>query len=282
MKINIRNLVLVLIVVMLASFGLASALGGRILPLGDAGFSIGLEDIDETFEFTAAEIKEIEINTISTDVNIIPVDDSVVKVHLYGEVTKDILPDEFAHQNGSRLKIEVRPRTGLNINARIRLTLDIYTPKTYAESIRVDTVSGELDIAELTLKQLEFNSVSGDIESDAVEAEQLVIKTTSGNMNIDDFSGMISANSVSGDLTVEYREYAHDIEFNTTSGRTELSLPATAQFEVRLQSVSGKVNSEFPITINSSSSRDFAGIVGSNEHSIDVRSVSGGIDIKKQ
>ncbi|MBS4030598.1 MAG: hypothetical protein KGZ63_04130 [Clostridiales bacterium] len=68
MNLNIKNIVLILIAVMLASFLMAGLLGATTSPFW-GWTNPAVEPIDETREFSADTIKEIDIETISSDIN---------------------------------------------------------------------------------------------------------------------------------------------------------------------------------------------------------------------
>jgi lia operon protein LiaG len=303
MKFTVRNLVLVLAIVMLASFLMAGILGATILPFrGGSLFNPPTEPFDQIREFEVDAVTAIEADTISTDINIIPVDEgSVIKVHLYGRVTPDVLPAEFARLSGNRLSVNVRPRLAISGNSRIDLTLDIYVPRGYVESLRVDTVSGDLnvtaldvakinfksvsgamDASDLNLESMDFQSVSGNLRGRQFSAGRGDFRTTSGDVDITGYSGHITARSVSGNLTVEFGDFNHNIAFDTTSGRTRLYLPGDAGFTIRLETVSGKVNSDFPLSVHSSSRNRFEGNIGDSDNIIRVKSVSGDVNLNKQ
>lgn len=301
MNLNIKNIVLILIAVMLASFLMAGLLGATTSPFW-GWTNPAVEPIDETREFSADTIKEIDIETISSDINFILVEDTdTIRIHLYGDVTPDILPAEFARQSGNRLSVTVRPRSGINVNTRFKLTLDMYVPAGYVETLRTDTVSADLYVSTLDINTLDFKTVSGDLKADNLELASLGFKsvsgdlrartftatradlrTTSGNVEISGFTGNIEAKSVSGDLSVEYREFANNLSFDTTSGKTKLTLPQDAEFSIRLDTVSGKVDSEFPLMVTSSSGRNFVGAVGDSDNRMQVKSVSGNVNIFQQ
>lgn len=300
MNLNMKNIVLILIAVMLASFLMAGLLGATIAPFwGWTDFNQVMESIDETREFSVEDITEIQLETISTDINIIPVEEGTeIKVHLYGEVTPDILPVEFAKKSGNRLTVTIRPRTGINMNTRLRLTLDMYVPVGYGETLRGDTVSGDLNVADLDVKALyvktvsgnlnvsninldtlDFQSVSGVLYAKTCSAAKANLKTISGNLDITNFAGDIDAKTVSGDLIVEYSEFANNITFDTTSGKTILTLPQESQFSIHLNTVSGNVDSEFPVMVTSGSGRNFEGTVGDGANRIRIKSVSGNVNL---
>lgn len=301
MNLNIKNVVLILIAVMLASFLLAGLLGATASFRGPVLYNPAVEPFDETREFAADGIQELQVDTISTDINIITTEGNSINVHLYGNVTPDILPADFARTSGNRLIVSARPRSGMNVNSRIDLTLDIYVPSGTVTALRGDTVSGDAHISGpdlqtvifktvsgdlrasgLALDRLEFQSVSGTLLAADTTAVEAKLRTTSGDLDISGFAGSIDARTVSGDLIVAYRQFAHDIDFETTSGKTKLTLPEDAQFTLRFDTVSGKVDSEFPIAVTSSSARSFAGAVGEAEHRLQIRSVSGNLNLYQQ
>src|SRR5690554_627446 len=199
---NIRNVVLILIGVMIIAFALAWATGAGTFTIN--GTEGSLEDINQTMEFAAADIQDIEIRTISTDANIIPTAGSAVEVHLYGEATEGVIADNVARLSGNRLIVDVEPKMtfGININTRLNLKLDVYVPADYANNLYVNTVSGRLDVEGLSLNNLEFNSVSGNLRGRPLNTKHLGVDTTSGSLDLNGFSGDIKANSVSGNIRV--------------------------------------------------------------------------------
>jgi lia operon protein LiaG len=302
-KLNMKNLVLILVIVMMASFLLAGLLGATIAPFwGGSAFNANVEPFDQTHEFELGDIRIIEANTISTDINIIPLEEgATIKVHLYGKVTPDTIAQDFARVNGGRLTVNARPRVGINTNTRIDLTLDIYVPQGYVATIQGETVSGDMNVPALDISKLSFKTVSGELEASGLAldtadftsvsgnirarlftANSAVFRTTYGDIDITGFSGDINARTVSGDLLVEYAAFDNDVTFNTTSGRARLFLPADSYFSVLLETVSGQVNSDFPLSIISTSRNRFEGTNGESGNRIEVKSVSGDVTLNRR
>ena len=285
MNLDMKKIVMILFALMLISFSIAGFLGASFGPWNGTFISDSVEQIDATHVFANEEVHEILIDSISTDVNIISVKEDEVKVHLYGEATEGMIPIDFARQNGNRISIDIRPQQQHLINFSsnaFRLTLDVYVPEEYTERLRVHTVSGDLLASGLSLDTLTFNSVSGKLHATAFHADLANLNTTSGDMEINGFAGDITAKTVSGNVRVEYKEFMNNINVSTTSGDTLLKLPEHAEFRVQLETVSGRVNTEFPMLIESqSSNRNFVGTVGSADNSIRVKSVSGNVNINQ-
>lgn len=276
---EMKKVVLILVIVMLGSLMMAAFLGASFLPFGSV-VSPHMVTVDETRNFSIEEIQEISVETISTDIKIIPANSTEIVVHLYGEVTQGILEEEFARESGSRLAISVRPLPGINIYTRINLSLDIYVPADQLDSLRIDTVSGDTNITELNVDDFSFKAVSGSLRAKSLFAENMGLQTVSGKIDLANASGNLTTKTVSGDVSVTFEHFENDVTVNTTSGDTKLTLPEDAQFEVRLDTVSGKINSEFPITMNSLNQRNVEGKVGDGSNKIQIKSVSGGVRLE--
>ena len=278
---NVRNLVLVLLLVMLTSFALAGLTGGISLNFGNWSGVGPSETIDIERVFDVDVLSEFSVNTVSTDVNIIPVDSTEVKVHLHGTVSQHAVPELLTDQRSSRLTVRVEPKRNVVGTTIYRLKLDIYVPENYTGSIRVDTVSGSLDINSFNLSSLSFNSVSGRVRADTVTAGETVLRTTSGNARISGIPGNMEFRSVSGDLDASYTEFANNISVNTTSGKVNLRLPQGSEFYLKAETVSGKINSDFPVMVTSQQRNSLEGTAGSDTNRITAKTVSGNITLCK-
>lgn len=129
------------------------------------------------------------------------------------------------------------------------------TPK--LESAR--TVSGDVDINDIASDRgLTAGSVSGTLRAKNVKAQSLDLNTVSGDVTIADATcDRVDARSVSGRL--EYagslvRNGRYD--FNSHSGSIRLTLPDTPGFSLTANSFSGSIRSDLPLTIGSTADRD--------------------------
>lgn len=282
---NIKKIALWLFVTMVISFMIA----GSILATNGAGKTLYSHsgtvtprniDIEKTFGLSG--IKSIDIDTVSSDIHIIPVDTNEIKVHFYGvgRTNGDSTdPELYSEVNGSRLDVHVKYKIRVNIgfNFQIEHTkLDIYVPKSYSESIKANAVSGNLEMNGLSLDRMQFSSTSGNFTASSVGTKQTNFNSTSGKMNARSFSGNLDFNSVSGGLDVEYSSFNHNISAHTTSGGSKIKLPANSEFNVHFTSVSGKLRNSFPLTTTGlMEKRKIEGSVGRSSNQISIGSVSG-------
>ncbi len=127
MKSKMKKLLIVLAVTMVISLGIAA-----IVMVMTGNFVVATEEINESKTFKPEEISEIEVNLVSTDLNIIPTTEGEITVHFYGEVSTNVnrsITEMVAYKTGDKLYVEtLRSKDiivfGINIE---RTTMDIYT-----------------------------------------------------------------------------------------------------------------------------------------------------------
>jgi len=297
MKFNIKRFVIWITVFMFAAFITAGII------LGVTGnLALAVEQIDESKTFDAQQINKIYVDIVSTDINVIPTDEEEITVHLYGEVStnKDMeLPSLVAYQSGDELRIEIIQTKMFFIGINIwRTKLDIYIPEDSLEVFKADTTSSDMDVSNLVVNEFEFNSVSGDFKGESLLANDIKLKSTSGDISLNDYTGDVNVDLISGDVVLEDGGQNENIEITTvsgdvyieqenssnmnirvTSGDIEINLSEDAQFFLNAKTVSGHIENTFPIKITSSGRRNLEGEVGSDEKQIDVSTTSGDISL---
>jgi len=222
--------------------------------------------IDEVKTFNnIGKLKEIYIHSVSSNVSVFSTEEEDVKIHFHGI---------------SQLKIEIEYPKALFYNAN--LFLDVYVPQDYLENVSIDTVSADVDISNLDIKNIQCKTVSGELRIESLGSDHLTLKTTSGNINILDILGDLKIDSVSGNVNVEYEVFAQDINIKTISGKVKIGLPENAEFYLKTNTVSGEVDTDFPITIISfGKMNQLEGTVGKEDNKIIVDTVSGDIYLNK-
>jgi DUF4097 and DUF4098 domain-containing protein YvlB len=133
--------------------------------------------------------------------------------------------------------------------------------------VDANSVSGSIDVNDATRK-VKAESVSGNVEVSQVVGD-VRASSVSGRVEVDDVAGDLETESVSGRIsmtrarskyvrsgTVSGRityagtfEPAGSYEFKTHSGSITLALPAGVGAQVRIETFSGNVNSDFPVTL---------------------------------
>jgi DUF4097 and DUF4098 domain-containing protein YvlB len=219
--------------------------------------------------------------------------------------------------SGGRLRLSVEPgERGGSGDARFELTVPagsrvIVNSLSASVSVRgakgevdANTVSGSIVVADATRKvkaetvsgNVEITQVSGDVRASSVSG-RVDVDNVTGDLETESVSGRISmthahskfvrAGSVSGRVSYSGTfEPAGTYEFKSHSGGLHLSLPADVGAQVRVETFSGAVDSDFPVTLQpSSSSRGESNRIefkiGDGRSRIVAESFSGNIKIER-
>jgi DUF4097 and DUF4098 domain-containing protein YvlB len=114
--------------------------------------------------------------------------------------------------------------------------------------VRVTSVSGDVTI-EGPMREVRAETVSGDMTVKAASAETR-LQSVSGDIQVRQASGIFRAETVSGDLKVSGGNFA-EVDVEAVSGDLELKLDSlNDDAEVRVDSVSGNVEFTVPKTLN--------------------------------
>ena len=154
-------------------------------------------------------------------------------------------------------------------------------------NLKVETVSGNIDIdkvngdvtAEAVSGRIGINNVKGDIDTETVSGRITLTAATSNTVRAESVSGSLSYDGTF-DETGSY-------SFKTHAGRLSLGVPANAGATVSLETFSGTVDSDFPVTMLSSRNRGEEGDsrfefkVGNGKARVVAETFSGSIRIMR-
>ena len=119
----------------------------------------------------------------------------------------------------------------------------IQVPTHAMPHVKILTTSGDIDVQDVELTDLEVTTTSGDFIIDLDEeqhVERLDLRTTSGDMDITAFADRLNATSVSGDVEIEGQVDA--LFVNTVSG--DIKVRADVR-NISFKAVSGDVGLDF-------------------------------------
>ena len=115
--------------------------------------------------------------------------------------------------------------------------LTLYVPR--GSDLELETVSGEMEVRDLSGSALDVESVSGDVDLDSIDSSDIDVQTVSGDVSANAVTGSESDyESVSGDMII--RGARGRIDVRTVSGRVELEASAVSDLET--ESVSGNLD----------------------------------------
>ena len=94
----------------------------------------------------------------------------------------------------------------------------------------------------------------------------------------------LNANSVSGTVDAQIRSLTggEPLAFNSVSGSVNISLPANVGAEITMSTLSGSIDSDFPITTHGTSRRNsIQGTIGNGGRKLAINTVSGNVTLKR-
>lgn len=149
---------------------------------------------------------------------------------------------------------------------------------------RGDGVSMSLDVAVPTNLLVSAHNVSGDISVTGAHGD-IDIGTVSGDVRLEKLhADAVRANSVSGDVEIQVDEFTGrgDLRFHSVSGDITLTAPKNFDADISMSTVSGDVDSDFPLVVGSGRMRrrNIEARIGNGGRRFDVSTVSGDLRIR--
>jgi len=213
----------------------------------------------------------------------------------------------------SRVEIGTHPEHSRHGEATIEITVPEGTRVTVGGSsadvavrgvkgeVEVTTMNGDVEIDNAS-SRVSFESVSGDVQISRVQGD-LRGEAMSGEIAITDVAGEVDVESVSGDLSllnvrsksvraetvsgsIEFEgrtESGGRYDFASHSGDVRLMLPSALGALISVETFSGTIDSDFPITLQPGQrhGKEFEFQVGDGGARIGATSFSGGIYIQR-
>ncbi|GEM_PF-2989759 len=231
---------------------------------------------ENTVEFRPeGEIKSVKIDWSAGKVELKPYNGNTVYIVQKG---KNGVPEKYHAKpeisEDTLIISDIYKNKGFNFFSE-EYTLEVSVPQKWMdkfETVKITTVSGDIEVKDLKSKNLTLSSVSGEVEvknvvssgkaavdtvSGAISTEKLTspsveIRSTSGNIESEVNSEKISVSSTSGNVTAENLQKFKNISAETVSGGIKLIL-AEGLESVNFSTVSGssdfKVSKDSPVTV---------------------------------
>jgi DUF4097 and DUF4098 domain-containing protein YvlB len=142
----------------------------------------------------------------------------------------------------------------------------------------------EVDANHRLVERRNDNVVETDFEITVPARTRLDVKTFSAPVTVIGVNGSQNIDGFSSDVTIESTDFAdgNDIDINTFSGNVRLRLPGNAKGNIDFNSFSGRFESDLPVTLNTSSRRNFRGTLnGGGNGDFRLKTFSGDVSIRR-
>lgn len=293
------------------TFCSAAIVASAFVPGGHAGAQD--DRYREKFDSTVTMDRggSISLSVYSGHVNVVGVSGNQVRVK--GFVDRGEL--KFEARSGS-VRMDIEPDGRHGGNAELDITVPIgtrvqidgfsapYTVKGVKGEVKLESMSGNIEVAD-AVGRTAISTVSGNILTNNIDGD-LRAESVSGRLDITNVSGDIESESISGHIWINGAQsksvkaetvsssvaYTGAIdpsgmyEFKSHSGRITLGVPADIGATVSLETFSGNVDSDFPVTMGSGTNRigrdsRFEFKIGNGRARITLESFSGNIRIQR-
>lgn len=225
---------------------------------------------------SAGDIREIEIDWVSGKIQIIPtgIDHIQVNETAAHANTEAML----CRKDGDTLKISFCKGELAGLKGIGTKDLTIQVPQGWAcRELEIDAASPKISVQGLTADEVDLDTAGGESRFDSCTLGNLDADTASGNLYFAGTLENLEYDSASGSVEAELDNVPSKIAMDTASGSLSLKLPKRAGFTVALDSLSGKLDSDFPTTLDGSRY-----LCGDGACKIEMESLSGGVTVNQK
>lgn len=228
----------------------------------------------EVGEVDPAQVKRIEIQWVSGSIAIQQWDGDQI---MFSDGAGVAQADKMVWSlSGDTLQIQFcKPRLFGSTPAK---NLMVNVPKDWiCEELEIDSVSARIAITDIPVQELDLDNVSGRCELQNITGDSVHVSTVSGSVDYLGTAYLLEMETVSADCTLTLSSNARNIQLDSVSGDFTLYLPEEPGFIATMNSLSGRLSSEYEST-----SQNGSLIWGYGSCRIHTDSVSGSVYLKKQ
>lgn len=225
---------------------------------------------------SAGDIREIEIDWVSGKIQIIPTEIDHIRVN---ETAAHANTEAMlCRKDGDTLKISFCKGELASLKGIGTKDLTIQVPKGWScRKLEIDAASPKISVQGLTADEVDLDTAGGESRFDSCTLGKLDADTASGNLYLTGTLKNLEYDSASGSVEAELDNVPSKISMDTASGSLSLKLPKGAGFAVALDSLSGKLDSDFPTTLDGGRY-----LCGDGACKIEMESMSGSVTVNQK
>lgn len=166
---------------------------------------------------------------------------------------------------------------GIHFGVPLEKNLTVEVPESWlCNSLEIDAASAKLEVHDLTINEVEIDSVSGAIGFENCSVVNLDVDTVSGDVICTGSLVTLDCDSGSASIVMYLTNIPKSLDLDIASGNLDIVLPENAGFTAKLDTMSGKFQSDFEYEITSNRY-----ICGNGSCTITVNTMSGNVNIRK-
>lgn len=147
----------------------------------------------------------------------------------------------------------------------------------------IDTGSGSVRVSDVTGDDVVIDTGSGRVAAEGVAARRIVIDTGSGSIQLRASSARdVRLDTGSGSVEAELADAIDNLLVDTGSGSVTLRLPADLGAMLAIETGSGGIDVDFPVTATRRARDELRGTIGDGTGRIVIDTGSGSVRIRRQ
>ena len=170
--------------------------------------------------------------------------------------------------------------TRRNRENRVTVNFKVQVPR--GVKIGANTVNGSIEVLSST-EEVVATTVKGGVDVRNAKS-RVKARTVNGDVDVITSTGPVSANTVNGSVNARMSTLAggDDMSFSTTNGSVNLELPASFDADVSLQTVNGRITTDFPLTITGRfGPRHASGVIGKGGRRLRAHTTNGSVSLSQ-
>jgi hypothetical protein len=148
--------------------------------------------------------------------------------------------------------------------------------------VSLDTGSGDVSARDVRGDELRIDTGSGNVTATAVAVRDLNVDTGSGDVEVTNGSARtVMIDTGSGSVELALGGSPDDVAIDTGSGSVTVTVPASFDARVDIETSSGDIDLEFPLQVKGWERNHVAGTIGSGQGRLVVETGSGRVALLK-
>ena len=187
----------------------------------------------------------------------------------------------------SDLRLDVHAASVRAAGTKGRLVIDAGSGLVHVEDasgdLEVDTGSGSTTLVGLRMTSVKVDAGSGSIDAREMQADRFSVEVGSGSVTVDGLTtDDLFVDTGSGSVRVGLTKVPGRTSIDTGSGSVSFALPADAAADLDLETGSGGISTDVPVTMEGYRRRELRGRIGAGGPMIKVSTGSGGVRLLKR
>jgi DUF4097 and DUF4098 domain-containing protein YvlB len=180
------------------------------------------EPYDLKEKVISKSVTTINIQTDNEDVEIIPTNDSKIKIKVFGRKSPDIKQIFSANVEGKTLAIKLKEKQEKIFNFDffpISFSLKVYVPKKQYESMQINNDNGLVKMGRLNVKNIKASTNNGQIDFNHVNATNVDVHSDNGAIRFfGDVTGKVVGKTNNGKISLTTPNIDYPIQLESDNG----------------------------------------------------------------